>query len=83
MDTLRTFVLWFLPVWCIVYICESIFVLRIYVAVTSPYSQDQGVTPFESATNQSFYYSIHVLDILTFLKVFDMLSTFLKFLSIF
>ena len=29
--------------WCLAYICEGIFELRIYVVVTSPYPQDRGV----------------------------------------
>ena len=27
-----------------IYICEGIFILRIYVTVTSPYARDRGVT---------------------------------------
>ena len=30
--------------WCLAYICEGISALRIYIAVTSPYPWDQGVT---------------------------------------
>ena len=30
--------------WCLVYICEGIFDLRIYVTVTSSYPRDRGVT---------------------------------------
>jgi len=30
--------------WCLAYICEGIFDLHIYVAVTSPHPRDRGVT---------------------------------------
>jgi len=34
--------------WCLEYICEGIFDLRIYVVVTSLYPWDRGVKPYET-----------------------------------
>jgi len=36
--------------WCLAYICEGIFDLRIYVVVTSLYQQDWGITFFPCAS---------------------------------
>jgi len=41
--------------WCLAYICEGISALRIYVAVTSSYSRDRGVTWwYQSLGSQTF-----------------------------
>jgi len=32
--------------WYLAYVCEGIFIMHIYVTVTSPYSWDQGITTF-------------------------------------
>jgi len=42
--------------WCLAYICEGIFALRMYVTIVIPYSQDRGITPFEGAHSSLAFY---------------------------